>query len=263
MKRLFFAFEIQAPWPEKLPSGRVLDIGQRHCTVVFLGNLEETILLDSLSEIPLPPFTLAPGGIFDHYMFLPVRNPRVAAWHVNWGPFRETMNDYWEIIHQFLQGKGINVEKKHNFLPHVTLARKPFVQKDWEDIFAMTPLLATSFALYESLGCSRYLKIWEHPYVMPWEEIEHTADIAFTISGRTLQELQLYAQLALAFKYPPLASYIQVLSSPETIDDIIIALNEMIGKADAEIGCPLKAVSFHGEAHRVADLLQWEMIVDV
>ncbi len=263
MKRLFFAFEIQAPWPEKLPPGRVLDIGQRHCTVIFLGNLEEKPLLDLLPELPLPPFKLTPAGVFDQYMFLPVRYPRVAAWHINWGPFREAMNDYWELIHLFLHSKGIKVERKHNFLPHVTLARKPFIQKDWENIFTTTPLLGSSFALYESLGSSRYQKIWEHPYISPWVEIEHTADIAFTILGRTLQELQLYAQLALAFKYPPLANYIQMLSSPETIDDIIIALNEMIGKADTEIGCPLKAVSFHGEAQRIDNLLHWEMIVDV
>jgi RNA 2',3'-cyclic 3'-phosphodiesterase len=39
IKRLFFAFEVDAPWPEALPSGRILEPSCRHMTLAFLGNI--------------------------------------------------------------------------------------------------------------------------------------------------------------------------------------------------------------------------------
>jgi RNA 2',3'-cyclic 3'-phosphodiesterase len=37
----------------------------------------------------------------------------------------------------------------------------------------------------------------------------------------------------------------------------------MVTASDVEVGCPFKAVSYHGEIHESNGLLQWEMIVDV
>ena len=36
-KRLFFGFEVKAPWPQGLPKGRILKEDQRHITIAFLG----------------------------------------------------------------------------------------------------------------------------------------------------------------------------------------------------------------------------------
>jgi len=44
------------------------------------------------------------------------------------------------------------------------------------------------------------------------------------------------------------------------LNEIVYALNAMIARADSEIGCPFKAVSFHGTENQTNE---WEMIVDV
>ena len=59
-------------------------------------------------------------------------------------------------------------------------------------------------------------------------------------------------------------NFLQSNLTLETLDDVVIALNERIARMDSEVGCPLKAVSFHGEIEVLSpSLLQWEMIVDV
>jgi RNA 2',3'-cyclic 3'-phosphodiesterase len=108
-----------------------------------------------------------------------------------------------------------------------------------------------------------YQSLWEIPLLSPFEEFEHTADIAFLVRGTTPQELHRNAQLALAFKFPKILPFFSKRLQ-DTLDEIIIALNEMVGKADAECGCPFKAVSFHGQIKAEEEnLLHWEMIVDV
>jgi hypothetical protein len=88
--------------------------------------------------------------------------------------------------------------------------------------------------------------------------------MAFIIRGRTFQQLYHNAFTALAFRFPYFLNYFVEQSSIQTIEELIIELNRIIGEADAAVGCPLKAVSFHGEAAVLPDnTLQWEMIVDV
>jgi hypothetical protein len=97
----------------------------------------------------------------------------------------------------------------------------------------------------------------------PFEEKEHTADLAFIVRGQTPQELHRNAQLALSFKFPMLLPFFSK-NLQTTLDGIIIALNEMVGSADAACGSPLKAISFHGQIKEDAyQILHWEMIVDV
>ena len=75
-KRLFFALEVQAPWPQPMPAGRRLDEMHRHMTVAFLGVVDYGILQPALAEIPKLPFQIGLTGIFDQCLFLPERHPR-------------------------------------------------------------------------------------------------------------------------------------------------------------------------------------------
>lgn len=49
----------------------------------------------------------------------------------------------------------------------------------------------------------------------------------------------------------------------ESIEDIVIDLNELVTEADQKWGCPFKAVSFHGNIQENEELPYWKMIVDV
>ena len=97
----------------------------------------------------------------------------------------------------------------------------------------------------------------------PFEEIEHTADIAFIIRGATMRDLWLHAQLAMGFKSPSLVPYISRKGEFKTLDDVIQALNALVGKIDLEIGSPFKAVSYHATLKTQNNYLEWTMIIDV
>jgi hypothetical protein len=117
--------------------------------------------------------------------------------------------------------------------------------------------------LYESVGNLMYESLWSFPLIAPFEEMEHTADIAFLIRGENLRQLYKNARIALAFRFPKLLNYDTPMEYIADLDDIVIALNSIVTQADAEEGCPYKAVSFHGHLIQNAGYFSWEMIVDV
>lgn len=238
MARLFFGMEVIAPWPEVFPSGRVLLESDRHLTLAFLG---ETTMPD-LRSFPKPDFSCGWVGIFDKPLVL----AHVLAWHIRW-------LDEGPLTYQKQLAKWLNL--KDEFLSHVTLARKPVDESAWKKTFSPLPLYVKNINLYESLGHSKYNIIWQCSLPAPFDEIEHTADIAFVVRGN----LFLHAQFALAFHFPPLIDYLDQ-SAITDLDEIVSALNRLIAKVDGEIGCPFKAVSFHGNKNH---LQEWEMIVDV
>jgi len=124
--------------------------------------------------------------------------------------------------------------------------------------------MATDLTLYESVGNLTYKPIWSHPIAAPFEEFDHTADIAFTVRGETMAQLLLHAATALAFRVPALLPLLPTLPPAVTLEDSVAALNTIIATVDAASGCPLKAVSYHGDITTDADgVLSWEMIVDV
>lgn len=92
--------------------------------------------------------------------------------------------------------------------------------------------------------------------------IEHTADLAFLIRGYNFSELYLHGMLALAFSFPAL---LQFFSKKEcaTLAQVIQSLNQLVTKADIEMGCSFKAVSYAHGLKEVNGLYEWEMIVDV
>lgn len=263
-KRLFFALEVLAPWPQPLPAGRRLDEKQRHMTVAFLGSTDYEPLHAVLSQVPAPPFKIGLTGIFDKYLFLPERHPRVVAWHVDWLEGKEMLDPYQQQLISWLQERGFNPDVRKEFLPHVTLCRSPFNPHPWKKSFTRLPMMTGSLHLYESLGNLRYQPIWSHPITPPFEEIEHTADVAFHVHGMNLEQLQLHALIALSFKSPDLLAHLKEISQPESLDDLIINLNHCVTHVDAQRGCPFKAVSFHGDLEELKEgILKWEMIVDV
>ena len=261
-QRLFFALQVEAPWPLEPPEGRILDQEVRHLTLAFLGTGHFPDLLNQVETIPRPPFRIAPVGTADSLICLPPESPRVIATTVCWCNGFNQVVQWQEEIKQWLLELGYTLDKRP-FFPHITFARAPFDPRIWKEAFYPLPFFTPTLHLYESLGNLHYKSVWSYPLIPPFEEFEHTADIAFLIRGASLKEIHLHAQIALSFKHPSLIPYF-AKELADSLDEIIIDLNRMIGESDREEGSPFKAVSFHGLIQQTPEnILTWEMIVDV
>ncbi len=262
LKRLFFAFELKAAWPDALPQGRVLKEESRHVTLAFLGNQSLSKLLQDVKDLPWSEPFLGFAGWCNKVHFLPKRHPRVVAGHVVWSDFEGVM-EVQKALTGWLEQHEYPVDERP-FHPHLTLARSPFRYNDWRKAIHSFPVIATGLNLYESVGNLCYEPVWKFPLIAPIEEIEHTADVAFRIRGKNLREIFLNALVALSFKSSALLHYGTDLEGIESLDDVIMKLNGVISHADADHGCPFKAISYHGELVREKEnQLKWEMIVDV
>jgi len=253
-KRVFFGFSIEEPWPHLYPKGRILDETSRHLTFAFLGNVPYVNLEKNLDHFPKPSFDVGPVGICDDLLFL----KKVVAQHVKWLLNDESITSFQSAVQKWLSTLGFSLDPRPH-LPHVTIARAPFEEEEWRSWFEPLPCMATGIHLYESVGNLTYQSIWEIPLLKPFEEIEHTADIAFHIRGKSLQQLYLHAAIAMSFKFPPFLHYIKT-DHVEDLNQVVKGLNQMIAQCDLEIGCPFKAVSYH--THLI-DEENWEMIIDV
>lgn len=262
-KRLFFGFETEAPWPSALPHGRLLDPSHRHITLAFLGQTDFTQLSQQLSFFPSPPFLIGPVGKFTECLFLPLHHANVAAWKASWLHSDIQIREYQKrLITWLAAGKFLHPDSRE-WLPHATLCRRPFNEKEWIRTFYPLPFITTRIHLYESLGSLQYTSIWNYPLTTAFGEIEHTADLAFHIRGETLEHLYLHAFTALAFKFPPLLPFYAEPEEVKDVDDLVISLNDIVARADQAEGCPFKAISFHGEIENKNPFLEWEMIIDV
>lgn len=266
-KRLFFGLDILSPWANTFPEGRILKEKNRHLTLLFLGEIMTSPLLNELSNIPKPGFQIGLVGFFDKSLFLPTKRPHVVSWHVDWLGQEHSLLYYRNELISWLKKLNITVKnEERDFLSHVTLSRAPFNKNEWESFFYKQPLYFNHVHLYESLGHSDYKSLFSIPLRLPFEELEHTADIAFLIRGKNLHQLFINAQIALSFKFIPLLNVVRSDVKVQTIDDVIIALNAIVAEADRESDqlCPFKAVCFHGDIEIESDqTLRWEMIVDV
>lgn len=263
-KRLFFGWNVEAPWPPHFPEGRLLQEHVRHMTLAFLGQTDYNKLKNKLKEFPPPPFQVARVGQFTECLFLPFRHPNVVAWNIEWFDKKEPIHDFQKTLSLWLQTLDLLQPEKREWLPHVTLCRQPFQSKKWQKSFSPLPFITQEIHLYESLGNLNYQSLWHYSFLSPFEELDHIADIAFIIQGHDLEELFHHAFIALAFKDPTLLSFYPTTPLQlETLDDLIICLNQLVSLADQEIGSPFKAISFHGEIIKKNHILTWEMIVDV
>lgn len=258
MKRLFFGFEIKAPW-HVTPPGKIVQEQMRHLTLAFLGNIEFEKLETHLSALPLPQFQVGLSGFFDRILYLPPRHPHVVAWHGILDD--QKITEYVVRLHDWLKTLGIERDLRLPWLPHVTLARSPFERENWNKNFLPLPFYFCNLHLYESKPNLQYTPIWSASLLPPYDELEHTADLAFQIRAENEMDLYQNAFTALAFHFPPLIEYKQ--SAPAHADKIVSTLNHALALADAEKGCPFKAVSHHGEIIKQNGLHTWEMIVDV
>jgi len=257
-RRLFFGAEVFAPWPPLSPPGRVIESSSLHLTLAFLGNVALSSIEALLPTFPKPSFHLGLPGCLDTLLFLPEQSPRTVSAHVKLFSHEIEWKNFILAL-----GSWLSMDLS-SFLPHVTFARSPFHKEDWEKFFTPLPLIIQGFHLYESVGSLTYTSLWHYPLLPPFEEIEHTADIAFLLRGETLAELYLHAQLALAFSFPPLVRFLPLKTTVSSLSDIIIDLNALLAEADMELGAPFKAVSFHGTVQqKPQEPLTWEMIVDV
>lgn len=102
-KRVFFAFQIEAPWPKELPQGRLLDERSRHLTIAFIGAVEYAPFAEALSSFPPPPFQVGLTGYFDKIKFLPPRRANVASWHVQWHDEAGQLGQYQRQIAEWLE----------------------------------------------------------------------------------------------------------------------------------------------------------------
>ena len=257
MKRLFLGLEIDAPWPDQYPNGRLISEKERHITLAFLGNVDSKPLMEALEKIPLPSFSIGPIGFFDQLLVLPEMRPRVVAWHIQWFSVNEALAQYQIRLLDWLESLGYRVDRRP-LLSHVTLARAPFQVEEWKGAFVSLPCFIKGLHLYESVGNLHYLSRWEHLLKPAFEEFEHTADIAFTVHAHDYEELYLHAAFALSFKFPLMLPYIKKQPC-DNLPDVVRALNQLVAQVDQEQGCPFKAVSYHGEFKDET----WEMIVDV
>lgn len=258
-KRAFFAFDLTAPWPDAYPKGRLITPENRHLTLAFLGDVDPK----ALRSPPLPELTLGLVGKFDQCLFFPKHSPRVVAWNVSWLEPSDPFDAYVDTLATWLRARGLLPDQKHPFHPHVTLARGDFDPKEWRRAFTPIPFMLTHLRLYESLGQSNYAPLWTHPLTPPIEDLDHTGDIGFLIRGTSYAQLYLHGAAALAFAFPQILSYLDTTATPNSLHEGIILLNDAVSAADGAIGCPFKAVSFHGEAKQEGTLYQWEMVIDV
>jgi 2'-5' RNA ligase len=262
-KRLFFGLQCQAPWPENYPKGRVLKEEDRHLTFAFLGNVDFKQFEAKLSSLPQPHFKVGIVGKFDQLIFLPKRNHTCATWHIEWLEDVQPLNEYRSQLLQWLEKERFLFDKR-DWLPHVTIARKPFEEEEWKNHFESIPVSITSLHLFESLGSSQYKSLWQFPFLPPFIELSHTADIAYLVRGMNVEALYLHGAMALAEHFPPLLKYVSPVKKMENLEEVVMELNEIVSSADSAVGCPFKAVSFHGKLEKKGnDVLEWEMIIDV
>lgn len=264
-KRFFFGFEIETLWPKIPQEKKLISEKNRHITLLFLGDVLAEDVEKHLNFLPLFDFKIAPVGFFDKILFLPKNQPRLVAYKANFMDKNQKIEKFQKDLFDFFKNKKKSIKQNQNFLPHVTICRNNFSKDLWEQSFEPFAFYIKSFNLFESLGHSEYKTLWRAKnLIKPFNEIPHTADIAFEIKGVNFSDLLYNAFIALSFKEKKILNFYKELKNVYSIDDVIINLNEIVTIAEIQgIHMPFKAISFHSDIKTEKDILTWEMIVDV
>jgi len=261
--RLFIGASVVTVWPNAFPSEEIIKERNRHITILFLDGQDDNSK-NLLKTFPKPESVLSMAGFFSKYIGLPKRSPHLVAME---GEMITGINleNYRNQLLKWSESQGIDFKKpKRPFYPHLTICRKnPDISK-WESEQIKIPFYVDEINLYQSMGNSEYEKLKTYSLVPIFEEISHTADIAFTIRGESLQSIFINAQIALSFVCNSFIDFLETNKEISSQDQIIMQLNKIIANVDIEVGSPFKAVSFHGSFTKSENgFYQWEMIVDV
>jgi len=264
-KRVFFGFEIETNWLKTPFEKKIIQEKNRHITLLFLADQNFLVIEKVLNEIPSLDLKVPLSGFFDEILFLPKKHPRVVAYRANFMNKTHEIQKFQKDLFEFFKSKNFQMKpNRDNFIPHVTVCRNNFDVQEWKNIFLPFGFYVKSFNLFESLQNSEYKTLWKKDFLKPFDEILHTADIAFNIKGESFFDLLHNAFIALSFKNSIILNYYKDLKNVNNIDDVIINLNELITKAEIDgIHMPFKAISFHADIKRENNILSWEMIVDV
>ena len=257
---LFLGLETSGFEDHRPLSKRLIPASSLHVTLSFLGPSDQKQIKKTLLQ-SLPPFLEL--GIIVHLkklLYLPTSHPRVVAALIEDLSIDSKLNCYQSALQTWAIAHKLPI-KQGDFRPHLSLARAPFNRSLWEKSFIPSLLTLTNLHLYESVAPLTYRPLWTHLVPAPFEEIEHTADLAFCIRGRSLSEVALHAGAALASKCPSFLPYLSI-GSYQNLTDIIRDLNRKLAQFDQDVGAPFKAVSFHGKLN-YEPILSWEMIIDV
>lgn len=241
-KRLFFGLQVDAPWPKKLPKGRLVDPMHRHLTLAFLGNIDYAPLQELLPSCPAPDFSIGQVGSFRQCVFLPFQKPRVAAWEVEWLE-DGAISTFQGKLAAWLREAGYELAN-HNFLPHVTIARSPFEKAAWSEAFHPLPMVSSHIHLYESVGDLQYVPIWSHPIPPPLESIGRNR---YIIRGKDWKQLYLHGLTALSFTDPTLLASYDPSNEPKDLNGVLNIL-------------PPPLIS-KGEPREFGGTLQWKIEV--
>ncbi|MBS4165430.1 Uncharacterized protein NEOC65_000490 [Neochlamydia sp. AcF65] len=259
-KRVFFALEVKAPWPEKLPKGRVLDPHTRHATLAFVGEISLSDLFQH--AFPRPSFKVGLVGVFNECLFLPFHHPNVVAWKFDWYDETKELREYRQKLLNWLNMHHYPLrDNPKDWLYHVTLSRKPFEKKEWQAAFKPLPMLTQSLHLYASLGHLDYQPLWSHSFIPPFQEIKHPSKTVYLINAENFNQIYQHAFAALAFYHPPLTSYYHTKNYSH-LKEIIADLNFLIAQVKADQDCPLNTLHVYKDIQIKESIFQFEMIID-
>lgn len=249
---LFLGLETELP-DIKILDGRALKKEDLHITLVFLGAKERQKTLELIKKSPPPPFYLPPVALCKKELFL----SSVAAFDVEFLNKRNLFFKWRSALDEFFE-----IKETRPYIPHITMARGPKNPVFWEKLSFPFPCFFKNLHLYESLGHSRYEKLWTFSFPLIFEPLDHTADYGYVIYGESYDELYLHALATLCFDFPELTSYLNEKSF-NSLEDVIIGLNEILSLADEQKGVAIKAISFSSKIQKYGQGLRWEMIIDI
>ncbi|CDR35132.1 Conserved hypothetical protein [Criblamydia sequanensis CRIB-18] len=265
-KKIFFGLKACADWPLFCTKARFLNEKNRHMTLAFLGMQPYNELDFFLKSIPTPPL-VGFSAVAEEILFLPFNKPATASYSLRFLAGENRLLDYQKKLSSYLIQKDLisHIDQKRSFLPHVTFARQPFDKINLKFEFTSFIITLSTLHLYESLGGLSYSPLITKEVEKPFEEIDHTADIAYLIKGESLEEIALNAKAALMSRELNIEPFFNYSKKDfSSIESIVLWLNEAIREQDKNEGSPFKAVSHHGKIKiDNKNIFTWEMIVDV